>query len=191
MMVSTAVVLMVLGGALTTFKNALAINDTAAQLADANQNLRAGTNQLVRDLLMAGRIIGAEGIAMPTGAGHHLRASRAGPPTLNFDLIADTDATVQLPSISTGYQLGPDDQRLDDRHDHHHDGRRVHADRVDAAGRPRRADGREGTISADGTSVSSPRPRSGSTATRSTTRRRSRSAISCSTSAPTATRFRR
>ena len=47
---------MVLGGALTTFKNALAINDSAAQLADANQNLRAGTNQLIRDLLMAGRI---------------------------------------------------------------------------------------------------------------------------------------
>ena len=61
MMVATAVVLVVLSGALTTFKNALAINDSASQLADANQNLRAGTNQLIRDMLMAGRIIGTEG----------------------------------------------------------------------------------------------------------------------------------
>jgi type II secretory pathway pseudopilin PulG len=105
MLVSTTVVLLVLGGALTTFKNALAINDSAAQLADANQNLRAGTNQLVRDLLMAGRMIGSDGIAMPTGPG--ITFARPGPTNLNFDMIADTDATLQLPSISTGYQLGP------------------------------------------------------------------------------------
>ena len=105
MMVATAVVLVVLGSVLTTFKNALAINDSAAQMADANQNLRAGTNTLIRDLLMAGRIIGTEGIAMPTGAG--ITYARPGPVNLNFDMIADTDATLQLPSITTGYQLGP------------------------------------------------------------------------------------
>ncbi len=105
MLVSTTVVLLVLGGALTTFKNALAINDSAAQLADANQNLRAGTNQLVRDLLMAGRIIGTEGIAMPTGAG--ITFARPGPTNLTFDLINDGDPTFQLPSITTGYHLGP------------------------------------------------------------------------------------
>ena len=105
MLVSTTVVLLVMGGALTTFKNALAINDSASQLADANQNLRAGTNQLVRDLLMAGRIIGTEGIAMPTGTG--ITFARPGPTNLNFDLLADTDPTLQLPSISTGYHLGP------------------------------------------------------------------------------------
>lgn len=105
MLVSTTVVLLILAGALTTFKNALAINDSAAQLADANQNLRAGTNQLVRDLLMAGRMIGSEGIAMPTGPG--ITFARPGPTALNFDMIADTDATLQLPSITTGFQLGP------------------------------------------------------------------------------------
>ncbi len=63
MLISTAIMLLITGAALTTFKNGLAINDTAAQLSDANQNLRAGTNQLIRDLMMAGRIIGAEGIA--------------------------------------------------------------------------------------------------------------------------------
>src|SRR4249920_1995299 len=106
MMVATAIVLVVLSGALTTFKNALAINDSASQLADANQNLRAGTNQLIRDIMMAGRIIGTEGIAMPTGPG--ITYARPGPVGVgNFDMIADTDATLQMPAISTGYHLGP------------------------------------------------------------------------------------
>src|SRR6267142_1219582 len=100
MLVSTTVVLLVVGGALTTFKNALAVNDTAAQLADANQNLRAGTNQLIRDLLMAGRIIGAEGIAMPTGPGT-ITFARPGPSPINFELFQDADnpldPTLQLP----------------------------------------------------------------------------------------------
>ncbi|MGH9144076.1 MAG: PilW family protein, partial [Vicinamibacterales bacterium] len=82
MMVSTAVILMVLAGALTTFRNALAINDSAAQLADANQNLRAGTTTLSRDLLMAGRLIGTEGISMPTGPG--VTFARPGPVAMNF-----------------------------------------------------------------------------------------------------------
>lgn len=105
MMVSTAVVLLVLGGALTTFRNALAINDTASQLADANQNLRAGTNTLIRDVLMAGRLIGTEGIAMPTGPG--IVFARPGPTNLNFDMVADGNSTLQLPSITSGYHLGP------------------------------------------------------------------------------------
>jgi type II secretory pathway pseudopilin PulG len=105
MLVSTTVMLLVMGGALTAFKNALQVNDAAAQLADSNQNLRAGTNQLVRDLLMAGRIIGTDGIAMPTGAG--ITFARPGPTALTFDLINDGDPTFQLPSITPGWHLGP------------------------------------------------------------------------------------
>ena len=108
MLVTTTIMLLVMGGALTTFKNALTINDSASQLADANQNLRAGTNQLIRDLMMAGRIIGAEGIPMPTGAGV-VAFGRPGPPgaSLTFPLIVDADTTLNLPSLTTGYQLGP------------------------------------------------------------------------------------
>jgi len=105
MMIATGIVLIVLAGAMTTFRNALAINDSASQLADANQNLRAGTNQLVRDLLTAGRMIGTEGVAMPTGPG--ITFARPGPVAMNFDLIADGNPTLQMPSINTGYQLGP------------------------------------------------------------------------------------
>src|ERR1700750_1757477 len=104
-MVATSVMLLVLGSALTTVRNAVMVNDSAAQLADANQNLRAGTNQLIRDLLMAGRMIGTEGIAMPTGPG--ITFARPGPGRLRSPGAADGDATLQLPSITTGYQLGP------------------------------------------------------------------------------------
>lgn len=108
LLIATTIVLLVLGSALTTVKQATAINDSAAQLADANQNLRAGTNTLIRDILMAGRIIGAEGISMPGG----MTFTRPGPPgpALTFDMVASADPndpTLQLPAITTGYQKGP------------------------------------------------------------------------------------
>ena len=106
LLISTVITLLVTGAALTTFRNGLAINDSAAQLSDANQNLRAGTNQLIRDLMQAGRIIGPEGIPMPTGAGA-VAFNRPGPTALTFSLVVDADTTLNLPAITTGYQLGP------------------------------------------------------------------------------------
>jgi type II secretory pathway pseudopilin PulG len=108
LLVALALTLVVTGTALTTFKNALNINETAGQLADANQNLRAGTNQLVRDLMMAGRIIAGGGVPAPSGNGV-TAISRPAPPgqTLTFQLVADADGTLNLPSITHGYQLGP------------------------------------------------------------------------------------
>ncbi len=108
LLVALALTLVVTGTALTTFKNALNINETAGQLADANQNLRAGTNQLVRDLMMAGRIIAGGGVPAPSGNGV-LAINRPGPPgqTLTFQLVADDDGVLNIPSITHGYQLGP------------------------------------------------------------------------------------
>ena len=108
LLVALALTLVVTGTALTTFKNALNINETAGQLADANQNLRAGTNQLVRDLMMAGRIIAGGGVPAPSGNGV-LAINRPAPPgqTLTFQLVADDDGVLNIPSITHGYQLGP------------------------------------------------------------------------------------
>ncbi len=108
LLITTTIMLCVTGAALTTFRNALTINDSAGQLADANQNLRAGTNQLVKDLMMAGRIIGPGGIPVPTGAGVGA-FSRPGPAgsSLTFNLVSDDDTSLNLPDITTGYQLGP------------------------------------------------------------------------------------
>jgi type II secretory pathway pseudopilin PulG len=110
LLVSTTITLLVAATALTTFRNALVVNDTASQLSDANQNLRAGTNQLIKDLMMAGRIIGPGGVPLPTGAGA-LTFNRPGPPsstlTFNAALVTDTDASLNLSDLVTGYQLGP------------------------------------------------------------------------------------
>jgi hypothetical protein len=110
MLVSSTVMLLVVGAALTTFKQGVAVNDAAAQLGDSTQNLRAGTNLLIRDLMMAGRIFGAEGVALPTCTGH-AAFFRPGPVALTFNtvgvVINDTTTTLNLPSITTGSQLGP------------------------------------------------------------------------------------
>src|ERR1019366_5373903 len=110
MLVSSTVMLLIIGGALTTFKQGVAINDAASQLGDSTQNLRAGTNLLIRDLMMADRIFGAEGVALPTCAGH-AAYYRPGPVALTFNtvgvVINDTTTDLNLPSISTGSQLGP------------------------------------------------------------------------------------
>ena len=112
MLVSSTIMLLIVGGALTTFKNAVAVNDAASQLGDSTQNLRAGTNLLIRDLTMAGRIFGAEGVALPSCAGD-LPFNRPGPVAGFFNTVsveldsAGNTITLNLPSISTGYQLGP------------------------------------------------------------------------------------
>ena len=132
-MVATTIMLVVTAATLTTFKNAMDINDTAGQLADANQNLRAGTNQLVRDLMMAGRIIADGAVPVPNGAGA-LAINRPGPPgsALTFALLVDDDGSgmLALPSLTSGVSSRPDHQRLDHRHRHDSHRRRVHA--VDA-----------------------------------------------------------
>jgi prepilin-type N-terminal cleavage/methylation domain-containing protein len=111
LMISMTVTLIAVGAALTTFSQGLIMNDTGTQLSDANQNLRAGANQVLQDLKQAGRVIGAGGIPVPTGAGVTAfnRPGPAGtvPFPLTFSLVLDPSNPSNLPSISTGYTLGP------------------------------------------------------------------------------------
>jgi prepilin-type N-terminal cleavage/methylation domain-containing protein len=104
LLIATTIMLLLLGGALATFQNAVMVTDAGTQLADANQNLRAGTNQLIRDVMEAGRLVGSEGIPIPAGAGT-VAIMRPAPPgtTLSFDV----SSTTNMPDITTGYQLGP------------------------------------------------------------------------------------
>jgi prepilin-type N-terminal cleavage/methylation domain-containing protein len=104
LMISIAITLVVTGGALTTFQNALMFNDSAAQLADANQNLRAGLNQMVKDVMQAGRVIGPEGVPVPSGGGAQ-PINRPAPP--NTTMTFNVSTTTNLPDITTGFALGP------------------------------------------------------------------------------------
>jgi prepilin-type N-terminal cleavage/methylation domain-containing protein len=114
LMISLTVTLIAVAAALTTFSQGLIMNDSGTQLSDANQNLRAGANQLIQDLMQAGRIIGPGGIQMPTGLPGSVSTgvtafNRPGPAgsSLTFGLVVDANTTLNLPSITTGYQLGP------------------------------------------------------------------------------------
>lgn len=104
LMISTTITLLALGGAVTTFQNALSVNNTATQLSDSNQNLRAGTNLLVRDLMQAGRQIPTGGIPIPSGVGS-TPLNRPSPPGLAYTF--DNVNATALPAITTGAGLGP------------------------------------------------------------------------------------
>ena len=89
---------------MAAFKDAISMNDTATNLADASQNLRGGTNFLVRDLTSAGRLIPTGGIPIPSGAGA-LPIARPSPPGTPRYFNNTTQTT--LMAITTGEGLGP------------------------------------------------------------------------------------
>jgi hypothetical protein len=104
LMIASLITTVVIGVAFTTFSNAVSLNDAAVQTADSSQNLRAGTNLLVRDLLQVGRNIPIGGIAIPSGpdAGPIHRPS---PPGKSYTF--DNQAAVTIGPITTGEALGP------------------------------------------------------------------------------------
>ena len=104
LMISTSIVLIALGVSMMTFKNSVAVNQAATQTADANQNLRAGANLLIRDLLQAARGIPTGGIPIPSGAGA-TAINLPSPP--NSVRTFDNVASSELPAIITGFGLGP------------------------------------------------------------------------------------
>ncbi|HEY7790566.1 MAG TPA: prepilin-type N-terminal cleavage/methylation domain-containing protein [Vicinamibacterales bacterium] len=103
LMISTTIVLIILGGALTAFRNGLNVNDAATEIGDSSQNLRAGTDLMVRDLLQTGAGIPTGGIPLPAGAGA-TAINRPSPPgtTLTFDASLGV-----LPAVSPGAGIGP------------------------------------------------------------------------------------
>src|SRR5688572_5214526 len=69
LMIAALVTTVIMGVAFSTFDNALQLNESVLNLADSSQNLRAGTNILVRDLMQAGRNLPIGGISIPSGTG--------------------------------------------------------------------------------------------------------------------------
>ena len=104
LMIASMITLMVMGVAFSTFQNALQLNEAVVQLADSNQNLRAGTNLLVRDLMQAGRNIPVGGVAIPSGSSAEA-IHRPSPP--GEDYAFDNAATgARLSTITTGEGMG-------------------------------------------------------------------------------------
>lgn len=104
LLVASLVTMAVMAIAFSTFSDGLKLNDSTIKLTDASQNLRAGTNLLIRDLLQTGRNIPIGGIAIPSGLNSQ-PINRPSPPATS--LVFDNVTAETLSALTTGNALGP------------------------------------------------------------------------------------
>ncbi len=100
-LIAAAITLVILAGTMDSFNRSLTINEQASQMADVEQNMRAGMNLLVSDFLAAGWSIPVGGIPIPSGVGA-TSVKRPGPPGTNL-----TFDTTTISAVNAGPALGP------------------------------------------------------------------------------------
>jgi hypothetical protein len=112
LLIATTISLVVIGTAMMTFKDAVAMSGTASYMADTSLNLRAGINLLIRDLQVTGRGIPTGGIPIPSG-GNAGAVNRPSPPGLAYTF--DNVNATTMSAVTTGSSLGPtiDNQTTD------------------------------------------------------------------------------
>ncbi len=101
-LVSVTLTLVILAIALTSFRDAYTISESAALLADVNENLRSGMNFLVRDLIQTGQGIPTGGVPIPSGSGAQ-PVRRPSPPGQAYAF----PPSAVLPALTPGAALGP------------------------------------------------------------------------------------
>src|SRR5947207_14011391 len=105
-LVSTAIMMIIAGSVYAALTNAIRTTEGVALLADTQENLRAGMNYVVRDIVQAGEGIPQGGITIPnSGGGTPVSALKRPLPPGSTPPTFPTSWTV-LPAISPGYQLG-------------------------------------------------------------------------------------
>lgn len=114
-MVAMAVSMIVLGAAVMMFRDSTKANNNVTQKADMSDNIRAGLNLIVQDLIQAGTGIPTGGISIPNtpnAAGCNTGRPVNRPPTvLNLTFqgpnALNAGCNVILPAIEPGNALGP------------------------------------------------------------------------------------
>jgi hypothetical protein len=86
---------------MSSFNDALNLNEKVGTITELEQNLRAGINLLVRDFINAGWGIPTGGLPIPSGDGA-VAVDRPGPPGINY-----TFASENLAAVNPGAALGP------------------------------------------------------------------------------------
>jgi prepilin-type N-terminal cleavage/methylation domain-containing protein len=107
-MISTAILLVVIGATLGTLTDALHANEAVTGMADMQDNLRAGMNLMVRDIVQSGSGIPIGGLPVPFTAPASpgpvpLPINRPSPPTFNYTFAVNST----ISAVTPGYQLGP------------------------------------------------------------------------------------
>jgi prepilin-type N-terminal cleavage/methylation domain-containing protein len=116
LLVAIAVSSIIVGAAVLSFSDAVKVNARVTQMSNMSDNLRAGLNLVVQDLLQAGTGIPTGGIPVPNNAigaaaCTNVGASRPGPATLpaapgGTPALTFPNCSV-LPAIEPGFTLGP------------------------------------------------------------------------------------
>lgn len=100
-MIALAICVVLLAGILASLNRSAEMNAKTAEMADLEQNLRAGLNYLVEDFISAGWGIPVGGIPIPSGAGVDL-VVRPGPPDSAYTFASET-----ISAVNPGPTLGP------------------------------------------------------------------------------------
>lgn len=103
LLVSMVIVLVVTGGALTAFTEAMKANETISQKLQMNDQLRIALDLMVRDLIQTGQgLPTTKVIASPSGGGASA-VLRPSPPTKSYTFPV---GTTEFPAVVTGDALG-------------------------------------------------------------------------------------
>jgi prepilin-type N-terminal cleavage/methylation domain-containing protein len=114
-LVATAVSMLALGAAMLMFRDSTKVNNNVTQGADMNDNMRAGLNLIVQDLIQAGTGIPTGGISIPNtpnAAGCNTGAPVTRPPaalglTFQGPNALNVGCNVILPAVEPGDGIGP------------------------------------------------------------------------------------
>jgi type II secretory pathway pseudopilin PulG len=113
LIIGMAVTMVALAAAVLMFRDSTKANTNVTQASDMNDNMRAGLNLIVQDLIQTGTGIPTGGISIPNSGGCNIVAKRVNRPpavlNLTFDgpNTANTGCNVILPAIEPGNNLGP------------------------------------------------------------------------------------
>jgi hypothetical protein len=100
-LIASAITLCVMAGVMGSLNSSMVLSRKVNQTTDMEQNLRAGINFMVRDLLAAGCGIPTGGIPVPSGTGVNI--FRPGPQLQNYTFPA---STLSLVGVTPGPNLG-------------------------------------------------------------------------------------
>lgn len=103
LLVAVAVLVVILAGTMGALNQGLQATEGVTLMADTQENLRAGLNYMVRDLVQAGESIPQGGIPLPNTAAGVVNINEPSPPTLAYKFPAGSTV---LPAITPGPSLG-------------------------------------------------------------------------------------
>jgi type II secretory pathway pseudopilin PulG len=101
MLIAMCIAIVVLAATMSYFNTSLGLNEKATEIAELEQNLRAGMNFMSDDFIYAGWGIPIGGIPIPSGSGAD-PVIRPGPPGASIYFTSDT-----LAAVNPGPALGP------------------------------------------------------------------------------------